>query len=166
MDQDHASKEYEVLLVEVGGRLHALPAADVREVVPAVSVVPLPGVPAEIEGVFNYRGSVVPVLDPRGRLRVPPKPPEHTDHLVVMRAAGRLVALRVDRATELRKLDAAGVGDVRGPAPGAGPASRVGKVGDSLVLIHDPAAILTRAESEAFDHALAASGEPTGEGRP
>jgi purine-binding chemotaxis protein CheW len=43
----------EVLVFEVGGQTYGLPTADVRELVRAVAITPLPGAPGVIEGVVN-----------------------------------------------------------------------------------------------------------------
>ena len=61
----------EVLVFEVEGQRYGLPTADVRELVRAVTITPLPNAPAVIEGVVNVRGRVLPVLDMRARFRLP-----------------------------------------------------------------------------------------------
>ena len=103
----------EIVVFEVGGQQYGLPASDVRELQRAATLTPLPRAPAIVEGVVNLRGAVVPVLDIRSRFRLPPKPMEPTDHFVVARAGERLVALRVDRATDLIRVAAADVEEAR-----------------------------------------------------
>src|SRR5262245_8682454 len=148
----------EVLVFEVAGRRYGLAAADVRELVRAVAVVPLPGAPPAVEGVINVRGRVVPVLDVRARLRLPAKPVEPSDHLVIAQAGERLVALRVDRATDLVRLEAADVEEARGLLPGLESAGWVARLPDDVLLIHDLGAFLSRAESARLDDALPAGG--------
>ena len=138
----------EFLIFDLEGMRYGLPVADVREIVRAVLPVPLPGAPGAVEGVINLRGCVVPVLDLRQRFRLPARPIEPTDHLVIARAAGRLVALRVDRVVELARL---AEGDVQEVA-----AARVAKLPNDLVVIQDPRALFTEAESSALDRALPA----------
>jgi purine-binding chemotaxis protein CheW len=150
----------EVLVFELGGRRYGLPADDVRELVRAVAVVPLPGAPPAVEGVINVHGRLVPVLDLRARLGLPAKPVEPADHLVVARAGGRLVALRVDRATDLVRLDAADVEQARGLVPGLESAGWVARLADDVLLIHDPGTLLSRAESARLDDALPAVAPP------
>jgi purine-binding chemotaxis protein CheW len=154
----------EVLVFEVGDRRYGLPAADVRELVRAVAVVPLPGAPPGVEGVINLRGRVVPVLDVRARLGLPSRPVEPSDHLVVARAGQRLVALRVDRATDLVRFDAADVGEARGLVPGLESVGWVARLPDDVLLIHDLGTLVAQAESARLDADLPAGG-PTREER-
>src|ERR1700687_6141499 len=98
---DAGSRTREVLVFEVGGQRYGLPTADVRELVRAVAITPLPNAPAVIEGVVNVRGRVPPVLDVRPRFRLPPKPLDPSDHFIVASAGPRGVILRVDGATHL-----------------------------------------------------------------
>jgi purine-binding chemotaxis protein CheW len=141
----------ELLVFDLGGQRYGLAVADVREIVPAVMPVPLPGAPAGVEGIINLRGVVVPVLDLRRRLRLPTRPPEVSDHLVIVRAAGRLVALRVDRALDLVRVAPADVDDVDGIGPSA---ARVARLPGDLVLIQDLRALLSSAEAAALEEAL------------
>ena len=153
----------EVVVFEVGGLRFGLPAADVQELLRAVALVPLPRAPAVVEGVSNLRGRVVPVLDIRSRFRLPPSPLAPTDHLIIARAGERLVALRVDRATDLVRLPTADVEEAKGLVPGAEYVAWVAKVPDNLVLIHDLRTFLSRAESVALDRALPALPAPDGD---
>jgi purine-binding chemotaxis protein CheW len=127
----------EVLIFEVSGRRYGLPAAEVQEVVRAVTIMPLPDAPPGVEGVINVRGRVVPVLDLRSRLRLPARAVEPADHLILARTDERLVALRVDRAVGLRSLGEAEAEAARGAVPGVDDASWLAKLPNELILIHD-----------------------------
>jgi purine-binding chemotaxis protein CheW len=144
----------QVLVFEIGGQRFGLPADDVQEVLRAVAFVPLPRAPAVVEGIINLRGQVVPVLDIRRRFRLPAKPLELTDHLVIARAAGRRVALRVDRALALKELGANDVEEAKSVVPGMEYVTWVAKQDHDLILIHDLQTFLTRTESEALAEAL------------
>ncbi|HKI33970.1 MAG TPA: chemotaxis protein CheW [Gemmataceae bacterium] len=156
----------EFLIFELDGQRFGLPVLEVREIVRAVRPVSLPGAPAVVEGVINIRGRVVPVLDLRRRFRLPPRPLEHTDHLVIARAAGRLVALRVDRALDLVRVGTADVEDVEGVGSAGQSVARIAKVPGDLVLIQDVCALLSSVEAAALDEALPPSPFPSGEGGP
>ena len=146
----------EVLVFEVGGQTYALPTADVREVVRAVAITPLPDAPAVIEGVVNVRGRVLPVLDVRTRFRLPATPLDPSDHFIVAAAGPRGVVLRVDRATHLALVDEASVQSPQTLGPSGAYVAGVAKLEDGLMLIHDLATFLSAAEAASLDEALSA----------
>src|SRR5262249_23324974 len=147
----------EFLIVELGGQRYGLAVADVREIVRAVPPVPLPGAPPLVEGVINIRGSVVPVLDLRRSFGLPARPLEHTDHLVIVRTAGRLVALRVDRALDLVRVAPADVEAVEFGAAGQS-AAWVAKLPGDLVHVQDLRALLSPTEAVALGRVLPSRG--------
>jgi chemotaxis-related protein WspB len=51
------------LLFELGSDRYALDVRQVAEVLPLVGVKEIPGVPAAMNGLVNYRGAPVPVID-------------------------------------------------------------------------------------------------------
>lgn len=143
----------DLLTFDLGGIRCALPATDVREVVRAVSILPLPNAPDVVEGVINVRGTLVPVLDLRRRLDLPPKPIAVSDHLVLVRAGARDVAVRVDQA-----LAVVAAGDDRLETPDANLTtapfiSAVGKLVDGLVLVHDLRRFLDASEQASLEAA-------------
>ena len=52
-----------LLTFQVDGQQYAIDAKSVVEVIPQVKLRPLPGTAAFVGGVFNYRGTLVPVID-------------------------------------------------------------------------------------------------------
>jgi purine-binding chemotaxis protein CheW len=146
--------EREILLFEIQGERYGLLSADVRELIRAVAIVPLPKAPPIVEGLIDLRGKVVPVLDIRSRFRVPPKPLEPSDHFVVAFAGTGLVAIRVDRATELVRVKDRQIEEGKRIVAGAEYVAGVAKLPDGLVLIHDLRTFLSAAEVLALDEAL------------
>ena len=152
-----AENSLEVVVFELGGQLFGVPASDVRELLRAVAVAPLPGAPAVVKGVINLRGRVVPVLDVRTRFRIPSKVIEPSDHFIVARARDRLVALHVDRATDLIRVNLTDLEAAQVLVPSTEYITWVAKVPNNLVLIHDLATFLSHAEAEALAEALPAA---------
>jgi purine-binding chemotaxis protein CheW len=152
------SRTREVLVFEVEGQRYGLPTTDVRELVRAVTITPLPNAPAVIEGVVNVRGRVLPVLDMRARFRLPARPLDPSDHFIVATAGARGVILHVDGATHLALIDEASIQ----PSPTLGPSATyvagVAKLEDGMVLIHDLTTFLSDAEAASLDEALRAPG--------
>lgn len=150
----------DVLVFALAARRYAVDVAVVREVVRAVSILPLPGAPPIVEGLIDLRGTLVPVLDVRARFGLPPKPIEHTDLFVVAESQRRLVALHVDDVDGVLRLDPASV-DVLTPAEvGASLVAGVARTVEGLLVVHDLDAFLSLAEQRALMVALASAAPP------
>lgn len=143
-----------LLRVQLGNAAIGLPAGAVNEIVRAVAISPLPGAPDIVEGVINVRGRIVPVIDVRRRLGMPPRVLDPGEFLVVLRAGARTIAMRVDEVDDLVDVD----GDVVERSAALSPALRglAGLAGreDGVLVIYDPEAFLAQAEAEALDDAL------------
>ncbi|MBI2840447.1 MAG: purine-binding chemotaxis protein CheW [Acidobacteria bacterium] len=144
----------EVLLLEIGAQRYGLPTSDVREVLRAVTVVPLPKAPPIVLGVINVRGTVVPVLDIRTRFRLPAREILESDHFVVATAGERLVAICADRALDLKEISANEVEEATRTVPGAEYVAGIAKLPDGLVLIHDLRSFLSQAEGAQLAEAM------------
>ena len=124
----------------------------------AVAILPLPLESAFLEGVFDLRGTVVPVVDLRARLRLPSKAVEPSDHLIIIEAGagGRPLALRVDRALDLVVRDPAASEQVQELMPGSGDAILVMmmRVPDGLVPLLDLRSLIATTRSAALPLAL------------
>lgn len=77
---------------EVGGRALAGPLGEVREVVRAIGIEPLPGARAPVTGLLVLRGSPVPVVDLRAATD-----PENTGDVLVLQTPEGALGLAVDR---------------------------------------------------------------------
>lgn len=146
----------DMIVFEVGGIRYGLRATQVREIVRAVTIVPLPKAPSIVEGVINVRGDLVPVLDLRSRFRLPPKPLSPTDHLLLAWAGERLVAIRADRAQNLVGIEPGSIADPTLVVPAAQYVAGVAKLPDGLVLIHDLGSFLNDAEAASLADAIEA----------
>jgi len=93
------------ILFQLGADRYALPAGRVAEVLPLVALKALPGAPAGVAGLIDYRGAAVPVVDlsalALGRAAAARV---STRVLMVRYAAGageaRLLGVIAERATE------------------------------------------------------------------
>ena len=158
----------QLLSFEVGNNRFALPVDRVREVVRAVAIAALPKAPPIVEGIINFRGTLVPVLDIRQRFGLPPAPLAPEQHLILAQAGRRLVALRVDRALDLVVVDQDAIESAARVAPGTEYVAGIAKVADGLLVIHDLETFLSFEEAEQVDAAVVgsmATGEP-GQQRP
>lgn len=154
------STDPELLLFALDDRRFGLHTRSVREIVRAVTIVPLPGAPAVVEGVVNARGKIVPVLDIRGRFGLRAKALELADHLILAWAGPRFVALRADRALDVVRVPSIEIEACEGLVKGAHHVAGVARLPDGVVLIHDLETFLSQAEAQALDQALATASAP------
>jgi purine-binding chemotaxis protein CheW len=126
---------------------YAVPLSEVREVLPAVLPIRPPHAPAILEGLINLRGSIVPILDLRYRLGLPPRPLRPSDHFVVVSAGLCDVALRVDRALTTITVEPADIEEAQPLTCGSPLVAGIVKRPDGLMLIYDLPAFLSETEA-------------------
>ncbi|HEX6533700.1 MAG TPA: chemotaxis protein CheW [Gemmatimonadaceae bacterium] len=145
----------DVLVFQLDHNRHGVRTDDLLEIVRAVALAPLPGAPGVIDGVFNLRGRMVPVVDARRALHLPLAPLDPGQHFLIVRAGPRTVALRVDHAETLAQVPDESVEDPGAQLPMSRRVTGVAKMPDGLILIHDLSAFLSEAEAETLDSAMA-----------
>jgi len=85
----------------VHGRVYAIEVTQIREIVRARELTPLPRAPRLIEGVVDLRSSVVPVVDLGRALGEGPVSPGPGVRIVLLEVDGLLLGLRVEAALEV-----------------------------------------------------------------
>jgi purine-binding chemotaxis protein CheW len=157
-----AQDQLQFLVFALGAEEFGLPI----EVVDEVARVPeqiarVPKMPKFLEGVVNLRGQVLPVIDQRRRFDMPPLEASDRRRLIVLRAAGYRAGVIVDSVSEVLRCAA---GEVEEAPDLTGEATRLVRgvvnvaAAGRLVLLLDPAELLTRAE-----RGLLKRLEPTGQ---
>jgi purine-binding chemotaxis protein CheW len=104
----------EVLIFSLDEHRYCLPAKCVQEVVRAVPSQPVPNAPHGLEGIIDVHGTIVPVIDLRQGLGITPKKPASSDHLIIVRTEDQSLAIRVDRAIDVRTIEPAMVHNTAG----------------------------------------------------
>jgi len=91
----------QVLVLQLGQARYALPANQVREIVPMASLASSPGQPSLLGGFLNLRGEAVPVIRLRQLFRMDHRDPELYTPLIVIPLAGITTALEADAVEEV-----------------------------------------------------------------
>jgi purine-binding chemotaxis protein CheW len=125
-----------LVLTRMGGRPIAVSCEYVVELIPRVEIDRVPDAPANVLGVINLRGRVVPILDLRSKLSAKSPLPSH-QHLVIIRGRNdKLIGLAVDEVQDVITVETNSIeqpGEVAGVrSPG------VVRVDDDLVLVLSP----------------------------
>jgi purine-binding chemotaxis protein CheW len=103
----------------VGEEEYVLDIRRIREIIHPLPVTAVPRAPAWMEGVIDVRGEVMPLLDVRKRLGLPPRPSSRRAKVLVVNVAGRVIGLLVDAVSEVVRLPRSAIG----PPPALMPAS-------------------------------------------
>ena len=151
-----------ILVFRTEDRFHALLLDAVEKVELSVEVASLPDSPRIVLGVIDWRGTILPVLSMRRRLRLPEKSIDLDDRLIIARSSRRRFALLVEeimRVTSITDEDtAAAEGIWRGMESIAGAV----KIDADIVLIHDLDSFLDETEESALEEALGRAGSASG----
>ncbi len=144
------------LVILIDGDRYGLAQGQVREIVRAVWITPLPGAPAVVMGVIDVRGRFVPVIDMRRRFgRISP-PLSPSERFVLAWTGEREIAIRADEVAWFSDVDAATTEPVPDVVRRESTVSGLAHTADGLLLIQDLAGFLSEAESSAVETALAA----------
>lgn len=156
-DEAAASRgeERRFVVFRLGDDEFGLPIEAVSEVARVPDqITRLPRTPKFLEGVVNLRGDVLPVVDQRRRFEMPPLPGSAARRLVVVRTERHKAGLIVDSVSEVLHCAAADIA----PAPNlTNEAVRLvnGVINvekeSRIILLLDPAELLTRAERGLLD---------------
>jgi purine-binding chemotaxis protein CheW len=158
-----ARPELKFLVFRLGDGEFALPVEAVEEVARVPDrITRVPKTPAFLEGVVNLRGDALPVVDQRRRFDMPARGADEGLRLIVARAARHRAGLIVDSVSRVIGVRADAIqaapdlaGDITRVARGVINLEAEGRI----VLVLDPDALLTDAESGLLD-ALANSASP------
>jgi purine-binding chemotaxis protein CheW len=133
---------------------YALALATVDRVVRAVAVTALPGAPDIVSGMINVHGTIIPVVNMRHRLGLPPRAIDPDDTLVLARTLRRPVAFFVDLVSRVAHYPDTAVIATPSIAPGSDYIAGVAKLADGMTLIHDLDRFLSLDEEAAIEQAL------------
>ncbi len=109
----------------------------VQEIISQLPITPVPRTPAHVQGVINLRGKIIPVVDLRRKLGLPPLDTQSC--VIIVRAHNIEVGVAVDQVSEVSTI----MDDQIDPAPsfGSGVIGEyllgIGKIGDRVKLLLD-----------------------------
>ena len=124
---------------------YALNIKNVVQVVRMVAVTHAPKTSDELEGMINLRGKIIPVVDLRKRCGLSAKPHDLNTQLLIAQDNGHMVALAVDVVSEVLVMPSGNIEPTGTIGAELEFLSAVGKLGDRLILILDPAQVLKEA---------------------
>ena len=97
----------------VGEEEFAIPILSIQEIIKPISCTRVPQTPTYILGVFNLRGSVIPLIDLRARFGLTPQKHSEETRFIVMKSGDDVAGFVIDRLTEAIRMPKRDIG----PAP-------------------------------------------------
>ena len=120
----------------IGDEEYSVPILNIQEIIKPISWTRVPQTPPYVLGVFNLRGSVIPLIDLRLKFGLATK--KHTDEtrFIVMKDGNEVAGFVIDRLTEALRIRKSDIG----PAPdtmqdGETMIDGVGKQSDRIITI-------------------------------
>lgn len=129
----------QLVVFELADETYGVDIYQVREIIRVPDVTKIPKTPAFVEGVINLRGGVIPVLDLRRRFDMPSFDGSDDARIVIVELGQHLVGMRVDRVTEVLRVEA---GRVEPPSPYVTSVDSrfvvgIARLGEELVILLD-----------------------------
>jgi purine-binding chemotaxis protein CheW len=97
----------------VGEEEFAIPILSIQEIIKPISCTRVPQIPSYILGVFNLRGSVIPLIDLRARFGLTMQKHTEETRFIVMKSGDDVAGFVIDRLTEAIRMPKRDIG----PAP-------------------------------------------------
>jgi len=138
------------IVFSVGGEEYGLPVLRVQEIIRYLTPTKVPHGPSFVEGVIDFRGEVIPIVNLRSRFGLPPKEYDSFSVIIVIEANGKIVGLTVDQVSEIINIPK----DRIHPAPDFSAQKNtrfltaMGKLNEKLIFLIDLDKIMDLSEQE------------------
>ena len=100
------SDHSQIVTFRLGDDLFAADIYAVERVLRWQEPTPIPNVPVWIEGVLEYQGRVVPVINLRRRFEMPSAPVQNDTRVLIFNSGGEWIAVTVDAVLDVSALPA------------------------------------------------------------
>lgn len=140
LDTNDTHATVQLVTFHLGPEEYAVGVEQVQEIVRYSTITPVPRAPAFVEGVFNLRGRIVPVVDLAKRLGLRVREGAGPSRIIVTQIAGRTVGMAVDAVDEVLLLREDAVEPASAVLKDGGNAEffvGIGKLGERLLLMLD-----------------------------
>jgi purine-binding chemotaxis protein CheW len=85
----------------INGQRFAIRLSEIKQIIRAVEITPIPNAPGDICGVIDMHGEIIPVINLHVRIGCADRPTRVDDRFIIAVASHRVVALRVDSILDI-----------------------------------------------------------------
>lgn len=94
--------QFQLVTFQIGEELYGVDILDVKEIVKVQSIRPIPNAPYYVEGIFNLRGEIIPVISLHKRFRLKKAEFEDEDEdllggFVILNIDGMRISIVIDK---------------------------------------------------------------------
>jgi len=145
MAQNNGSnEEVQLVIFGLGSEEYAFDILTVQEIKRMTDITRVPHTPEYIKGVINLRGSVLPVLDLKIRMKLLPSPITEDTRIIIIKTEQVFVGILVDAVSEVVSLNCSEIEPPQGNSAIAAEkyVNGIGKLDDRLLIILNPQSII------------------------
>ena len=89
----------------IGNEEMAVPILNIQEIIKPIECTKVPSVPDYVLGVFNLRGSILPLIDLRIKFGLPPQPQNEDTRYIVIKTENSEAGFVIDRLTQAIRIE-------------------------------------------------------------
>ncbi len=89
----------------IGNEEMAVPILNIQEIIKPIECTKVPSVPEYVLGVFNLRGSILPLIDLRRKFGLPPQPQNDDTRYIVIKTENSEAGFVIDRLTQAIRIE-------------------------------------------------------------
>lgn len=105
--------QFQLVTFQLGAELYGVNIMDVKEIVKTQSVRPIPHAPHYVEGIFNLRGEIIPVINLHKRFRLEKPSGDEFDGemggLIILNLDGIKISIIIDRISRVVMINSSDV---------------------------------------------------------
>ena len=136
-EKTYSNNEIQLVVFKLGREEYGVSILQVQEIKRMTDITRVPHTPDYLKGVINLRGSVLPVVDLKKRLSLPPS--DHTDdtRIIIVKVEDIIVGLTVDAVSEVTAINQEQIEPPQAVVSGveANYLSGVGKMDNRLLIL-------------------------------
>ena len=104
-DEQNGDEIVQLVGFIVGEEEYAIPILNIKEIIKPIEYTRVPSVPDYVLGVFNLRGSVIPLIDLRKRFSLSATKQSPSTRYIVLKDEESVAGFVIDRLTEAIRID-------------------------------------------------------------
>ncbi len=102
--KEPSAAEQQLVAFHLAGETYGVDIAMINEIIRLTEITAVPRTPPEVEGIINLRGKIVPIVDLRKRMGLPPMARTSATRIIVLAFDEHIVGIVVDRVAGVVRL--------------------------------------------------------------